>query len=134
MTNPTWGLVVLLAVSFFCLALTYALFMILEAGRDCGAVFACIVSFCGVCCLVLSAVSAGQSFHGRATADDFLRTVLLYGLGALISWISWKNPGRIRNVIDEGTSGKPQFPVISSAMVYHISGSNNDHNANEQVF
>ncbi|XP_068681343.1 uncharacterized protein [Montipora foliosa] len=95
MTNPTWGLVVLLTVSFFCLALTFALFMFFEAERDYGARFACIVSFFGVLCLVLSAVSAGQSFYGRSTADDFLRTVLLYVLGALISWISWKNPARI---------------------------------------
>lgn len=101
MTNPTWGLVVLLTVSFFCLALTFALFMIFEAGRDYRAVFACIVSFCGVCCLVLSAVLAGQSFYGRATAHDFLRTVLLYVMGVLISWISWnRKPESTSNVSD----------------------------------
>ena len=90
MTNPICGLVVLLTVPFFFLALTFALFMISEAGRDHSAVFACVATFCGVCCLVLVAVFDGQSFYGRETAGDFLRTVLLYVMSALISWRPWK--------------------------------------------
>ena len=101
------GLVVLLTVSFFCLALTFALFMIFKAECDCGAVFACVATFCGVCCLVLSAVFAGQSFYGTATAGDFLRTVLLYVIGALISWISWT-----QNV--SGGSGENNNPLTST--------------------
>ncbi|XP_068690865.1 uncharacterized protein [Montipora foliosa] len=107
MTNPIWGLVVLLAVLFFCLALTFALFMIFKAECDCGAVFACVATFSGVCCLVLSAVFASQSFYGRGTAGDFLRTVLLYVIGALISWISWT-----RNV--RGGSGENNAPLTST--------------------
>ena len=57
--------------------------------------------------VVLSAVFAGQSFYGRATAGDFLRTVLLYVIGALISRISWT-----RNV--SGGSGENNAPLTST--------------------
>ena len=50
----------------------------------------CVVSFCGVCSLVVSAVLTGQSFYGREIADDVMKTVLLYVISGLISWISWK--------------------------------------------
>ena len=91
MINPTWGLTVLLIVSFLCVALAYALYKIFEVGV-CRTRLNWLVSFFGVCSLVASAVLAGRSFYGRETADDVMKTVLLYVIGALISWISYSRP------------------------------------------
>ena len=33
---------------------------------------------------------AGQSFNGRETADETLKTILMTALGSFISWLSWK--------------------------------------------
>ena len=91
MLNPTWGLAVLLIVSFLCVALAYALYKIFETGECCDIkqFVTWVVSFFGVCSLVVSAVLAGRSFYGRETADEVMKTVLLYVIGALISWISY---------------------------------------------
>ena len=92
MINPTWGLAVLLIVCFFVIALTFALYKIFDVEECCDFKYfiKCVVSFCGVCSLVVSAVLTGQSFYGRETADDVMKTVLLYVISGLISWMSWK--------------------------------------------
>ena len=99
MINPTWGLAVLLIVCFFVIALTFALYRIFDVEKCCDFEYfiKCVVSFCGVCSLVVLAVLAGQSFYGRETADDIMKTVLLYVISGLISWISWKKPSFQRN-------------------------------------
>ena len=99
MINPTWGLAVLLIVCFFVFALTFAFYKIFDVGEcsDFKYFIKCVVSFCGVCSLVVLAVLAGQSFYGRETADDVMKTVLLYVISGLISWISWKQPSLQRN-------------------------------------
>ena len=91
MINPAWGLAVLLIVSFLCVALAYALYKIFETGECCDIkqFVTWVVSFFGVCSLVVSAVLAGRSFYGRETADEVMKTVLLYVIGLLISWISY---------------------------------------------
>ena len=78
MINPTWGLAVLLIVCFFVIALTFALYKIFDVEECCDFKYfiKCVVSFCGVCSLVVSAVLTGQSFYGRETADDVMKTVL----------------------------------------------------------
>ena len=96
MINPTWGLAVLLIVCFFVAALTYLLRQIFEVDKCCHFThfIICLVCFCGVCSLVVLAVLAGQLFYGRETADDIMKTVLLYvigGLTGLTSWISRKH-------------------------------------------
>jgi len=72
--------------------LTFALYKIFDVEECCDFNYfiKCVVSFCGVCLLVVSAVLAGQSFYGRETADDVMKTVLLYVISGLISWMSWK--------------------------------------------
>ena len=94
MINPIWGLAVLLIGSFLCVSLAYALYKIFETGECCDIkqFVKWVVSFFGVCSLVVSAVLAGRSFYGRETADDVMKTVLLYVIGALISWISYSQP------------------------------------------
>ena len=93
MISPTWGLAVLLIVGVFVSALTYFLRKIFEVDK-CSHIthfIICVVSFCGVCSLVIVAVLAGQSFYGRETADDIMKTVLLYvisGLTGLKAWLS----------------------------------------------
>ena len=103
MLNPTWGLAVLLIVCFFAFALTYALHKIFSVDhykcrlRHIVHIIIVAVSFCGVCSLVVLAVLAGQSFYGRETADDLVKTVLLYVISGLISWISWRQVPRKGN-------------------------------------
>ena len=103
MINPTWGLSVLLIVCFFGTALTYTLLKILDVKkyqcklRHVKHVVICIVTFCGVCSLLVFVVLAGQSFFGRETADDLVKTVLLYVISGLISWISWRQAPPSRN-------------------------------------
>ena len=103
MLNPTWGLAVLLIVCFFAFALMYALYKIFSVDhykcslRHIVHIIIVVVSFCGVCSLVVLAVLAGQSFYGRETADDLVKTVLLYVISGLISWISWRQVPHQRN-------------------------------------
>jgi len=79
--------------------LTFALYKIFDVEECCNFKYfiKCLVSFCGVCSLVVLAVLAGQSFYGRETADDVMKTVLLYVISGLISWISWKQLSLHRN-------------------------------------
>ena len=56
MINPTWGLSILLIVYFFKIALTYT-FYICKL-RHLKHIVMCIITFCGVCSLVVLAVLA----------------------------------------------------------------------------
>ena len=40
--------------------------------------------------LIPEIVFAGQSFNGRETADETLKTILMTALCSFISWLSWK--------------------------------------------
>ena len=50
----------------------------------------CFFGFFVVICLDIVIVFAGQSYNGRETADETLKTALLSALGAFVSWVSWK--------------------------------------------
>ena len=94
MINPVWGLTVLLLACFSVVLLTFLLSQIFEGGNfDIMQIIVCGVTFCGGFSLVASAVLAGQSFYGRGTADELVKTVLLsvISLGtSLLSWLSKK--------------------------------------------
>ena len=96
MINPVWGLTVCLMACIFVLALTFILYQIFKleycqcSGRCIKHIFICFGAFCGGCSFVVLAVLAGQSFYGRETADELVKTVLLYVISGFISWLSWK--------------------------------------------
>ncbi|CAH3136337.1 unnamed protein product [Porites lobata] len=96
MINPVWGLAVCLMACIFVLALTFILYQIFKLEDwQCGGpcikhIFICFGTFCGGCSFVVLAVLAGQSFYGRETADELVKTVLLYVISGFISWLSWK--------------------------------------------
>ena len=97
MINPTWGMTVLLVVSLVVVALFYAIYMICDVDQCCSSLFIQRCSlftagFLGLCFAVAVPVLAGQSFYGRETADDVLKTALLYGINILILWMFKKSP------------------------------------------
>ena len=92
MINPTWGLTVLLVVCFVIVALFYVVFMICDVDKCCSSLFIRRLSifpagFLGLCLAAVVPVLAGQSFYGRETADDILKTALLYVINFLGLWI-----------------------------------------------
>ncbi|CAH3187627.1 unnamed protein product [Porites evermanni] len=97
MINPVWGLAVCLMACIFVLALTFILYQIFKledlqcSGRCIKHIFICFGTFCGGCSFVVLAVLAGQSFYGRESADELVKTVLLYVISGFISWLSWKS-------------------------------------------
>ena len=114
MINPTWGLTVALLSCSILAAFIFAVYLYLEANANgnananatgnananananpnannklqpflfSGAVFLAVLS------LVFIIVFAGQSYNSNETADEVLKTSLLYFIGALVSWIFWK--------------------------------------------
>ena len=92
MINPAWGLTVALLVSFLCAAFMYVVHEYLNCENDYKGqtAFLCVCSIAVVIVLGTVVVSAGQSYNGRETADETLKTVLLYVIGLLVSWVSWK--------------------------------------------
>lgn len=93
MINPTWGLTVTLLLGFFWAAFTFARYKYLyaPAANKCQSAFSCVFFVLAVIFLVLVIVMAGQGYYGRETADETLKTALLSVIGALVSWLSWKN-------------------------------------------
>ena len=95
MINPVWGLTVLLIVCVSLVLLTFLLYQLFREGDfqcsqgDIIQIMVLGVTFCGGCSLVAVAVLAGQSFYGRETADELLKTVLLYVIGGVLSLLSW---------------------------------------------
>lgn len=101
MINPSWGLTVLLIVGFFGFAAFYSVDAIREAADT---IHRCLIfpaAFVGLCLAVAFTVLAGQSFYGRETADDVIKTVLLFAVGK-ICWMYWK---------DRTTSVNPNTPT-----------------------
>ena len=100
MINPVWGLTVLLLACFSVVLLTFLLCQIFwgenfKCSRDdIMQIIVCGVTFCGGLSLVASAVLAGQSFYGRGTADELVKTVLLSVISvgtSLLSYLSKKH-------------------------------------------
>ena len=56
------------------------------------------------------AVLAGQSFYGRESADELVKTVLLYVISGFISWLSWKGNKDKTALSSGGSRGGDQGP------------------------
>ncbi|XP_022801853.1 uncharacterized protein LOC111339455 [Stylophora pistillata] len=99
MLNPTWGLTVTLVICFTFASFTYAVYEYLTLvsckqekvkPNKLHALFPGLLGFLAVIFLIPVIVFAGQSFNGRETADETLKTILMTALGSFISWLSWK--------------------------------------------
>lgn len=99
MINPTWGLSVLLIISLFFVTIFYIIYQICDVDK-CKSKL-CIrrasmglAGFFGLSFAVIGTVLAGQSFYGRETADDIMKTALLSLIGTvwLLYWKSRKPP------------------------------------------
>ena len=103
MLNPPWGLTVLFIVCFVGVASFFSLQQICVAISEGNFIQPCLtipVIFVSVCLVAVITVLAGQSFNGRETANDVMKTVLLYVVG-LISWMFKR---------DRSTSSRQSMP------------------------
>lgn len=116
MLNPTWGLTVALIICFTFASFTYAVYeyLTLVSCKQDGvkpdklhALLPGLLGFLAVIVLIPVIVFAGQSFNGRETADETLRTILMTALGSFISWLSWK---RLLNKSQKSEEKQTQLP------------------------
>ena len=92
MLNPTWGLAVLLIVCLVIGVFTYLVFTFLSSDNHrCQSFFSCLAAFLAICCLIVVVILAGQSYHGRQTADEVLKDGVLYLISISFSWLYWKH-------------------------------------------
>ena len=91
MVNPTWGLTVLAVACFVIVALFCTIYVICDASKEsfCHSFCVSIAIFVGLCLVVSVAVLAGQSFYGKETTGEILKTALLYVVGGL-TWLFGK--------------------------------------------
>ncbi|XP_022794379.1 uncharacterized protein LOC111333126 [Stylophora pistillata] len=91
MINPAWGVSILLGFSFFFITLFFVISEIAHASYSCLSTFSAFTpGFLGLCFIFVPPVLVGQSFYGRETADDILKTAFLSVIGA-VSWLSFKS-------------------------------------------
>lgn len=91
MINPLWGVTVLLAICIITSAIVFAVYNILFKNRF-KFRFMCICFFfvLSVMFLLVVVILSGQAFFGRESANELLKTALLYVITAFISWIAKK--------------------------------------------
>lgn len=92
MINPAWGLTVLFIACFVVVALLFSVGQICDFQNDSSPIYRFLMffsAFCGLSLVGALAVLAGQTFYGRETAEDVIKTGLLYIVG-VISWIFQK--------------------------------------------
>ena len=91
MINPLWGFTVLLVICVFIAATVYVVYQFIsfyDPQSSCERNLAvCGASLCSILSLVTVMLLAGQSFFGRETANDVVKTALLYVTTAFVSWI-----------------------------------------------
>lgn len=91
MINPAWGVSILLGISSFFITLFFVINEIIQAGESCLSTFLVYTpAFLGLCVIFVPPVLVGQSFYGRETADDILKSAVLYVIGA-VSWLYFKS-------------------------------------------
>ena len=99
MINPLWGFTVLLVICVFITATVYVVYQFIsfyDPQSSCKRHLAvCGASLCSIFSLVSVMLLAGQSFFGRETANDVVKTALLYVTTAFVSWI-------LANIKEEG--------------------------------
>ena len=93
MLNPTWGLAVLLVVCLVIGVFTYTVFTFKssDSNHSYQSFFSCSAAFLAICFLIVVVILAGQSYHGRQTADEVLKDGVLYLISASFSWLYWKH-------------------------------------------
>ena len=108
MVNPLWGFTVLLVICVVIAATVYLVYQFISFYATefkiklrnlavCGAIL------CSIFSLVTVVLLAGQSFFGRETANDMVRTALLYFTTAFVSWILAKIKEKDRETEEEST-------------------------------
>ena len=97
MIHPVWALTVALVICCFFASLTFAIYLYLREAKprqgsyiDTQCLVSCTSGFLAVLPLTVIVVFAGQSYDGKETADDVLKTIMLYFIGAFVSFITLK--------------------------------------------
>ena len=83
MIHPVWALTVALVICCFFASLTYAIYLYLYKANpsegsciDIQCLVSCTSGFLAVLPLIVIVVFAGQSYDGKETADDVLKTII----------------------------------------------------------
>lgn len=103
MINPAWGLIIFVIVGVVGVASLYSLEQIcldISEGSPLPTCLTFPAIFIGLCLFAVMAVLAGQSFSGRETADDVMKTALLYVVGvisAIFKFCHQNNPNPNQN-------------------------------------
>ena len=108
MVNTIWGFTVLLIICVVIAAIVFSMYTFIcyksDKLRDnIRFAFLCFTALLAVFSLVALVILAGQSFFGRETASELVKTALLYVTTAFISWI-------VRAVNKEEKGGKLNKP------------------------
>lgn len=97
MIHPVWALTVALVICCFFASLTFAIYLYLYKAKpregtciDTQCLVSCTSGFLALLPLIVVVVFAGQSYDGKETADDVLKTIMLYFIGAFVSFITLK--------------------------------------------
>ena len=86
MVDTLWGFTVLLVICVVIAATVYSVYNFIHF-YNVHSFILCGASLCSVLSLVVLVILAGQSFFGRETANEVVKTALLYVTTAFISWI-----------------------------------------------
>lgn len=136
MINPTWGLSVLLIISFSFVMLSYFIYEMCSVEKCISYTFLqdffmCTAVFFGVCFAIVPPTLAGKSFYGRETADDILKTALLYAIGA-VSWLYLKSLKSSPN-IPKCAKAATKAAAAAKALAEKISVSESDRTGVESL-
>lgn len=90
MVNPIWGFTVLLVICVVIAAIVFSGYILIDSSSNGFRLrFAILIltALLAVFSLVGLVILAGQSYFGRETANELVKTALLYVTTAFISWI-----------------------------------------------
>ena len=109
MINPTWGLTVSGVVCFVSVALFFSVHLICDSDKKSFFPRFCMfaATFVGLCFVASLTVLAGQSFYGKDTADQIVKTALLYAVGG-ITWLLGKS-------LRTASSEPPDYTISDSS-------------------
>ena len=93
MLNPTWGLAVLLVVILVIGVFTYMVFRFLSSDKKHPkqSFWSCLAALLAIYFLIFVVILAGQSYHGRETADELLKDAVMYLIPAFFTWLYLKH-------------------------------------------
>ena len=96
MINPLWGFTVLLVICVVIAATVFLVYQFISHYDHSSCkrnLVVCGACLCSIFSLVAVMLLAGQSFFGRETANDAIKTTLLYVTTAFVSWMLAKIKG-----------------------------------------